>query len=177
MIGASMDPSSSAVIGGRAAARFRGEGGTSPADLKIEIKRFEIGGAILLTRSTPSLFAKLIWCTRAPPQNAQSPFIATTPPARCPFGSRYGQPRIRLGLRPILPCPRCNERAPSAIWRRPSCRMGNGKALRQRLFPLQDDASEAPDSPRRSAVNRKAGCDRSVHHSRSQRRDRSAFQL
>ena len=53
----------------------------------------------------------------------------------------------------------------------------NGKALRQRLFTLQGDASEDSDSLRRGAVERKAGCDRSAHHSRSQRRDRSAFQL
>ena len=39
LIGASMDSSSSAIIGCRAAARCRGEGGTSPpADLKIEMK-------------------------------------------------------------------------------------------------------------------------------------------
>ena len=35
-----MAPSSSTIIGGRAAARCRGEGGTSPTDLKIERKRF-----------------------------------------------------------------------------------------------------------------------------------------
>ena len=44
-------------------------------------------------------------------KNAHLPFIATTAPARCPFGSRYGQPRIRLRLRRLLPCPRCNERS------------------------------------------------------------------
>ena len=35
LVGASMAPSSSAIIGCRAAARCRGEGGTSPTDLKI----------------------------------------------------------------------------------------------------------------------------------------------
>ena len=33
-----MDPSNSAIISCRAVARCRGEGGTSPTDLKIEMK-------------------------------------------------------------------------------------------------------------------------------------------
>ena len=36
-----------------------------PDGLNLEMKRFEIGGAILLTRSTSSIFASCIWCTRA----------------------------------------------------------------------------------------------------------------
>ena len=50
----------------------------------LEMKRFEIGGAILLTRSTSSIFATWHMCTRGP-----------VPPRRRPVPPRRAPPRRR----------------------------------------------------------------------------------
>ena len=57
--------SSSTIIGCRAAAHcIEGKVAHPRRTYNLEMKRFGIGGAILLTRSTSSIFASCIWCTR-----------------------------------------------------------------------------------------------------------------
>ena len=85
----------------RSPSHRRGRSSSSPAT-KPSIPKRPAGVGF----GSGSVSHGLFYSTPNTHKNAQSPFCHNTSPARCPLGSRYGQPRIRMELLRTHPCPR-----------------------------------------------------------------------